>query len=74
MAGLPSWPIQFINEAKVRAPSLDKPITIISLHPECIKLHQLSLDACEYLGTDIFGTGLCNLRTGMFIAREKYSH
>lgn len=53
VAGLPSWPSQFINEAKGWVPSLDKPITVISLCPVCIRLQQLSLDACEYLETEI---------------------
>lgn len=74
MAGLPSWLGPFINEATVWVSSLDKPITVISLCPVCIRLLSLSLDACEYLGTDILGTALCNLRTtGMFIATENWS-
>lgn len=72
--GLPSWPIQFINEAKVWALSLDKPITVIFLYPVHIRLHCLSLDACKYSGTDILGTTLCSLKTTvMFIAVENWS-
>lgn len=71
MAGLPSWPSQFLNEAEDWFLSLDKPITVSSLYPVCVRLQQLSWDACEYLGADIFGTYLCNLRTtGIFIAIE----
>lgn len=74
VAGLPSWPSQFINEAKGWFPSLDKPITVSSLCLVCIRLQQLSLDACDYLGTDIFGTYLCNLRTtGVLIAMENWN-